>query len=110
MKEVNWTSIKDNSVKVLRGSWSVASIALAIGLGWYGKGIYDKTQVTPIAASVSKHLTRTIDKTSVAVNERDELIIFDRESGDYTVYDKNVRLAIFNQQFNKIQTNFKNKK
>lgn len=108
--EINWTDVKEGTVKVLRGSWSIAVIVLAIGFGWYGRGLFDKaTESSVIVAQTIKHPTRTIDKTSVAVNERDELIIFDRETGDYAVYAKEVRMAIFNQQFTKIQMDFKSK-
>ena len=101
--ELKLESVKSFLSKLLKNSWSITVIALAISSGWYGRWLYDKVK------NNLEHPTKTIDKTSVAVNEREELIIFDRETGDYTVYDKEVRLAIFNQQFTKIQTDFKNK-
>lgn len=102
--ELKLESVKSFLNKLLKNLWSITVIALAISSGWYGRGLYDK-----VSKNTLQQPTKTIDKTSVAVNEREELIIFDRETGDYTVYDKEVRLAIFNQQFTKIQSDFKNK-
>ena len=108
--ELKLESVKSFLNKLLKNSWSITVIALAISSGWYGRGLYDKVSETSDAVkNTLQHPTKTIDKTSVAVNEREELIIFDRETGDYTDYDKEVRFAIFNQQFTKIQSDFKNK-
>ena len=37
-----------------------------------------------------------LSKTSVAINERNELLVIDRVSGTYTVYQDSVGLMIFN--------------
>ena len=41
-------------------------------------------------------MTKTLRTVSVAVNERDELMIIDRSTGTYSVYQDSVGLMIFN--------------
>jgi hypothetical protein len=45
---------------------------------------------------------RTIEATSVAINERGELLIIDRKSGKYSLYDDSVGTAIFGMYANKM--------
>lgn len=40
--------------------------------------------------------TKTIKETSVALNERGELLLIDRNSGVYTVYQDSIGKSIFN--------------
>lgn len=107
LSELNFTGTKEKFFKFFKGSWSIILIALAITLGYWGRGFIENQKKATVT---EMHPTRTIDETSVAVNERDELIIFNRETGSYEIYAKEVRMAIFNQQFSKIQTDFKAKK
>lgn len=45
---------------------------------------------------------KTIEATSVAINERGELLIIDRKSGKYSLYDDSVGTAIFGMYANKM--------
>jgi len=40
--------------------------------------------------------TKSHRETSVAINERNEIIVLDRKSGGYTIYSDSVGLMIFN--------------
>lgn len=52
--------------------------------------------------SSQEHIVKTPISTSVAVNERGELLIIDRESGNYEIYGDSVGNMIFNLYANKI--------
>jgi hypothetical protein len=105
--EFNLTVIKGKAFNFFKGVSSIIIIGMAIISGYWGRGVIESQKKSAITIM---HPTNSIDNTSVAVNERDELIIFDRKSGDYKIYAKEVRMAIFNQQFSKIQTIFNSKK
>lgn len=101
----NWNEFKEKVVKYYKGTRSIVMIIISMAIGAWGY----KAVVEMQSVKSYQHITNTIEQTSVAVNERDELVIFNRLTGDYVVYDKEVRMAIFNQQFEKIQTDFKAK-
>lgn len=48
---------------------------------------------------------RSIKTTSVALNERGELMMIDRSTGKYIIYQDSVGTAIFNMYANKIYMN-----
>lgn len=98
----NLDEFKGKVVVFFKNAKSIVLIVASMAIGAWGY----KTVVEMQSVKSYQHITNTIDETSVAVNEREELIIFNRSTGDYVVYDKQVRLAIFNQQFEKIQTDF----
>lgn len=103
--EFNWNKFKENAVKYFKGIRSIALIVISMAIGAWGyKAVIEIQNVKSY-----QHTTNTIQETSVAVNERAELVIFNRVTGDYVVYDKDVCVAIFNLQFEKIQANFKSK-
>jgi len=53
-------------------------------------------------------LTKKIDKISVAINERNELMIIDRTDGSYEIYQDSIGRCIFNLYANSIQTKYQN--
>jgi hypothetical protein len=52
--------------------------------------------------TISVEDVKTIEATSVAINERGELLIIDRKSGKYSLYDDAVGSAIFGMYANKM--------
>lgn len=104
--EFDWSNFKETAKKILKNSWSIFIISVAIYIGWLIRGHYE--DATKMKDSALRP-TRTIEQTSIAVNERDELIIINRETGEYTIFDKSVRMSIVNQQLAKIQADFKAK-
>jgi hypothetical protein len=52
--------------------------------------------------SINIEDVKTIEATSVAINERGELLIIDRKSGKYVLYDDSVGTAIFSMYANKM--------
>jgi hypothetical protein len=71
----------------------VALIATTLCTG-FAIGYYYKVMKENINASEWKTI-KTAEKTSVAINERGELLIINRQTGDYTVYQGEVGQTIF---------------
>lgn len=59
-------------------------------------------------SSRSETVVQTMKETSIAVNERGELLLINRKSGDFTIYQDSVGLSIFNHYAKEIQAEFKN--
>lgn len=80
------------------GNLLVLIIALFAGgiIGYYYHH-FSKTRNT-----ISIDDVKTIEATSVAINERGELLIIDRKSGRYSLYDDAVGSAIFGMYANKM--------
>lgn len=79
------------------GSYSIVGIALIGGffIGRYYKG--DQTQKINLYAH-----TLDINDISIAVNESNELILIERDTGKYIVYSDEVGMTIFKMYTNRI--------
>jgi hypothetical protein len=80
--------------------------AFVIGIGaHFSYGVYkeyrNNTAVLPT--------TRSLSHTSVAVNERGEFLLIDRETGRYSIYSKEVGDAVFNTYAKQMYTNINSK-
>lgn len=103
--EIKWNELKEKIRKFFNGTKSILLIVLSMAVGAYGY----KTLTEMLSTKSYQHPTNSITQTSVAVNEREELIIFNRVTGDYTIYDSEVYKAIFDLQVKKIQVDIKTK-
>lgn len=56
----------------------------------------------------SPKVTKTIKETSVAINERNELMIIDRTTGEYEIYQDSIGQSIFNLYATRIQSQYQN--
>ena len=74
-------------------------------LGYVVCDIYHRAKKEPGVTSVAK-VTKTIGKVSVAINERNELMIIDRTNGNYEIYQDSVGRCIFNLYANSIQSKY----
>jgi hypothetical protein len=74
------------------GNLLIVAIAMITGffIGYYYWVMMNQTKTSPL-----KNIN-PLTKTSVAINERNELLIIDRATGTYTVYQDSVGLMIFN--------------
>ena len=79
------------------GNLLVVVCAMIAGffIGYYYWQMIDKAKTSPLKN------TLPLAKTSVAINERNELLVIDRERGSYCVYSDSVGLMIFNLYANK---------
>lgn len=77
----------------------VLLLTLSAGLviGYYACQLSQKKE-----AKVELEQVKSIGETSVAINERSELLIIDRTTGAYKIYDDSVGTAIFNMYAGKM--------
>ena len=68
---------------------------------------YVKSHQPEPAATSPK--TKCVSETSVSVNERGELLILDRTSGEYQIYEDSFAIAIFTVYANDMEAKYKNK-
>lgn len=78
-------------------------------LGYFSSEIYHRIKSSEIATeSPSPKVTKKIDKVSVAINERNELMIIDRTDGTYEIYQDSVGMCVFNLYAKSIQSKYIN--
>ena len=75
-------------------------IIAAIAIGFISGDIYNNYKNHTKMSSMQN--ARKADETSVAVNERGELMIIDRKTGAYTLYENGLGQSIFNIYANRI--------
>jgi hypothetical protein len=75
-------------------------------LGYIACDIYHRAKKEPGAAPSEAKVTKTIGKVSVAINERNELMIIDRTDGSYEIYQDSIGRCIFNLYANSIQSKY----
>lgn len=63
-----------------------------------------------LAKNRNESKIRTISETSVAINERGELLLIDRKDGSYMTYQDSVGISIFELYAKKFQSDYKNPK
>lgn len=92
-------SLAKEAIKVL-------VVIVAIAAGFASSEIYrfigEKSQEKNLQS------VRKIQSTSIATNERGELIIFDRTTGDYQIFEDSIGIQIFKMYANSIHTRIKN--
>jgi archaellum component FlaG (FlaF/FlaG flagellin family) len=89
--------------KALDASKKIGTILLfciAVALGYSVCEIYHYTK------NKSTQDAKSIDQVSVAINESGELMLIDRKSGEYEIYQDSIGEAIFNLYANKIQSRY----
>lgn len=80
-----------------KNAGKISIIIIAMVIGFIAGDIYHKIMKTeeekPVPMAQKK--INTIRETSVAINERNELLIIDRQNGEYEVYQDSVGQVIF---------------
>jgi hypothetical protein len=71
----------------------VAVIIIAMACGYAASEIYHRYEASIKAHKMQE--AKTIQETSAAINERGELMVIDRKSGTYQIYDSQVGRTIF---------------
>lgn len=74
------------------GNLLIVAVAMITGffIGYYYWVMMSHAKKSPLKN------TKPLSTTSVAINERNELLVIDRADGTYTVYQDSVGLMIFN--------------
>lgn len=73
-------------------NWSLftAAIVAAFFIGYYYPSLINSIHGEPKVIDL-----KTLDRCSVSVTERGEMLILDRTNGSFEVYDEQVGLAVF---------------
>jgi hypothetical protein len=79
----------------------IAVILVALILGFVSNEAYHSF-TSKKAPEEKIPATKTHLETSVAINERNEIIILDRSNGEYVIYSDSVGLMIFNHYASKM--------
>lgn len=102
--------IKSKLIGYLQKAGTVILMVTVFAVGYFSSDVYHrikKSQCEKTEASTPK-ITKKIDKVSVAINERNELMIIDREDGSYEIYQDSIGRCIFNLYANSLQTKYVN--
>lgn len=100
MKTINFANLGQKALNVLKTAGRVTVIVISLFVGFTSGEIYrayKKGIATTHMPAVQK-----VEITSVAINDRGELMIIDRGTGKYLLFDDQVGQSIFNQYASRI--------
>jgi len=87
----------------------VITLVLIFAFGYFCSEIYHKlNNPEKVEEASTPKETKRIGKISVAINERNELMIIDRTNGSYEIYQDSIGRCIFNLYANSIQAKYDN--
>jgi len=93
-------------VKLLKEAWYVMIYVLVLTIGMFIGYYYFVFQANRIQEESPIIDVKTLQETSIGFTERNELLLIERKSGRYTVYEDSVAFAIFtilaNQKYNQV--------
>jgi hypothetical protein len=107
MEKINFKSIAEKLGKFFSSLGKVAIIVTAMASGYAASEIYHRYE-SGIKTNKMQDV-RTGEKTSVAINERGELMVINRSSGSYQIYGKDVMDMIFSLRAQQIYQDQKTK-
>jgi hypothetical protein len=95
--------------KVLKETLRILGFVCLVALGYILSELYHySTMERGKADCSSPKVTKTIKEISVAINERSELMIIDRTTGEYEIYQDSIGQSIFNLYATRIQSEYQN--
>lgn len=100
MKKIDFSKLGQKALNVLKTAGRVTIIGISLFIGFTSGEIY-RAYKKGIATTHMPPLQK-VAATSVAINDRGELMIIDRESGKYLLFDDHVGQSIFNQYASRI--------
>jgi hypothetical protein len=89
--------LKEKAKLVTRNAGKIGIIVIAMAIGFFAGDVYHRINRSEKEKSVpmSKKKIHTLVETSIAINERSELLIIDRQNGEYEIYQDSVGQMIF---------------
>jgi hypothetical protein len=100
LKKIDWKEASAKALKFLSTVSKVAIIVVAMGTGFAAGSLYSR--YTNNVNGQKMQETHTQDETSVAINERGEIMLVDRKTGTYQMYSDTVGKMIFDLYASKI--------
>jgi len=77
-------------------------VVLAVASGYAISEIHHRYKESQVKEDGSPMMTRKSSEISVAINERNELMLIDRRNGKYEIYQDSTGMQIFNLYANKL--------
>jgi len=102
-EKIDWTKVLEKTKTFFKNLGKAAIIVIAIGVGFASAEIYHFIQLKAKAQNLQT--VKKIQNTSVATNERGELMIINRTDGSYQVFEDSVGMQIFKLYANNIHSN-----
>lgn len=97
---------RSSIMRFVRGVWNVTAYVLILAIGLIIGYYYFAFQENRVKEESPIIDVKTLHETSIGFTERNELMLINRESGRYTVYEDSVASAIFtllaNQKYNEV--------
>ena len=100
MKKLDFTNLGQKALNVLKTAGRVTIIVISLFIGFTSGEIYRAYKKG--IATTHMPQSQKIEATSVAINDRGELMIIDRGTGKYMLFDDQVGQSIFNQYASRI--------
>jgi hypothetical protein len=88
-------------INALRKIGAVSVIIMALGSGFV-IGYYYNTVFCKIAETNQFKHVNTLSETSIAVNEKNQMIIMNKNNGTYKIFEDSIGVVIFNMYANKL--------
>jgi hypothetical protein len=89
-------------LKAISKKLVIAIIAVVTLIGSFAAGFEYKKQNTPVEKGIEMlHIDRS--QINLALDEHNHLLVIDKKSGNYTVYDDSVGVAIFKMYARNVQ-------
>jgi len=105
-EKIDWAKALEKVKSFMSSLGKAAIIVIAIGVGFASAEIYHFIQMKAKAQNLQS--VKRIENTSVAMNERNELMIINRIDGSYQVFEDSVGVQIFKLYANTIHENIIN--
>lgn len=102
-EKIDWTKVIGKAKTFMNNLGKAVIIVIAIGVGFASAEIHHFIQLK--AKGQNLQSVKKIQNTSVAMNERNELMIINRIDGSYQVFEDSVGVQIFKLYANSIHTN-----
>lgn len=100
--------LKEKFLNGFKNFWKAALFVGAIFIGYVSCEIYHIILNSQKESNQPLQSVRKIEETSVAINERGELMIIDRTNGGYVMYEDSVGQAIFTLYSGSLQRKYQN--
>ena len=101
-KKINWNEARIRALDFYKASIKVIFILVAVASGYSISEIHHRYSEENSNKEGAPMETRNSSEISVAINERNELMIIDRRNGEYDVYADSTGIQIFNLYANKM--------
>jgi hypothetical protein len=89
MKKINFKNLKELSIKLFKYTTIVLVVIASFFLGRYNGQVNKEVEVVESFKTVNR------DEVNIAIDERNNLIIIDKESGNYTIFEDSIGHSIF---------------